>query len=28
LKYVKVQQNALELLEPAELLQALKASGA
>ena len=27
-KYVKVQQNALELLEPAELLQALRASGA
>jgi peroxiredoxin len=27
-KYVKVQQNPLDLLEPAELLQALKASGA
>ena len=27
-KYVKVQQNALDLLDPAELLQALKASGA
>lgn len=26
-KYVKVQQNALDLLEPAELLQALKTSG-
>ena len=27
-KYMKVMQNPLDLLEPAELLQALKASGA
>lgn len=27
-KYVKVQQNALELLDPGEVLKAVKASGA
>jgi len=27
-KYVKIQQSGLDLIEPAELLQALKAAGA